>query len=102
MHGVLPRSMSEGLRGKAPDQLSPYEALLRSFAHFQRVNPEEHAPARAGLEQAVQKAPGHADCWALRSMLYKEEYTHGFNVRPDPLGRALAAARRAVEAAPSN
>ncbi|MFY9530711.1 MAG: protein kinase [Candidatus Acidiferrales bacterium] len=102
MHGVLPRSMSEGLRGKAPDQLSPYEALLRSFAHFQRVNAEEHAPARAGLEQAVQKAPGHADCWALLSMLYKEEYTHGFNVRPDPLGRALAAARRAVEAAPSN
>ena len=35
-------------------------------------------------------------------MLYREEYNHGFNVRPDPLGRALAAARRAVDAAPSN
>ena len=32
----------------------------------------------------------------------REEYAHGFNPKPDPLGRALAAARRAVEIAPSN
>jgi Flp pilus assembly protein TadD len=38
----------------------------------------------------------------MLSMLYREEYTHRFNVRTDPVGRALAAARRAVEAAPSN
>ena len=101
-HGVLPRTMSEALRQQDPDQLSPYEALLRSFAHFQRVSAEEHAPARAGLERAVERAPGNADCWAMLSLLYKEEYTHGFNLRPDPLGRAFAAARRAVEAAPSN
>ena len=35
-------------------------------------------------------------------MLYREEYTHRFNLRPDPIERAFAAARRAVEAAPSN
>ena len=34
--------------------------------------------------------------------VYRDEHTHGFNVQPDPLGRALAAAHRAVEAAPSN
>jgi tetratricopeptide (TPR) repeat protein len=38
----------------------------------------------------------------MLSMLYREEYTHGFNLRPDPIGRSFAAARRAVEAAPSN
>ena len=38
----------------------------------------------------------------MLSMLVRDEYTHGFNIRPDPLGRAMAAARRAVEAAPSN
>jgi TolB-like protein/Tfp pilus assembly protein PilF len=101
-HGVLPHTMSEVLRNRSPDQLTPYEAVLRSFAHFQRVNAEEHAAARAGLERAVQQAPGNADCWAMLSMMYKEEHTHGFNLRPDSLGRALAAARRAVEAAPSN
>src|SRR4029077_5160434 len=44
----------------------------------------------------------YADGWAMLSMLYREEYTHGFNAKPDPVGRAHAPARRAVEAAPSN
>lgn len=100
--GVLPHSMSEALRNRDPGELSPYEAVLRSFAHFRRLNAGEHAAARAALERAVQQAPGQADCWAMLSMLYREEYAHEFNVRPDPLGRALAAARHAVEAAPSN
>jgi TolB-like protein len=101
-HGVLPRSMSEALRTREPSRLSPYEAVLRSFAHFQRVSAEEHAPARAALERAVQRAPNYADAWAMLSLIYKEEFTHKFNLRPDPLGRALAAAQRAVERAPSN
>ena len=33
--------------------------------------------------------------------LYKEEYAHEFNLRPDPLGRAYNAARRVIEAAPA-
>jgi TolB-like protein/tetratricopeptide (TPR) repeat protein len=101
-YGVLPHIMSEALRNRDPEQLTPYEAVLRSFAHFPRLSAEEHAAARAGLERAVQQAPGYADCWAMLSMLVREEYTHGFNIRPDPLGRALTAARRAVEVAPSN
>jgi TolB-like protein/cytochrome c-type biogenesis protein CcmH/NrfG len=101
-HGVLPYSMSQTLRNKNPDELSPYEALLRGFAYFKHVNAADHAGARAALEKAVQQASGNADCWAMLSMLYREENNHGFNVRPDPVGRALAAARRAVDAAPSN
>ncbi len=57
-HGVLPHTMSEALRNQDPNLLSPYEAVLRSFAHFQRVNAEEHAAARAALERAVQQTPG--------------------------------------------
>jgi serine/threonine protein kinase len=101
-YGVLPHAMSEVLRVSNPEQLTPYEAVLRSFAHFPRLSAEEHAAARAALERAVQQASSNADCWAMLSMLYREEYTHGFNLRPDPLGRAFAAARLAVEAAPSN
>lgn len=100
--GVLAQTMSEALRSRAPDQLSPYEALLRSFAYFQRIDPEEHALVRAALERAVEQAPSHANAWAILSILYREEYTHGFNLLPDPLGRAFAAARRAIEIAPSN
>lgn len=100
--GILPHSMTEALRSRDPETFTPYEALLRSFGHHQRLNAAEHAVARAALERAVQQPPGRGDCWAMLSWLYREEYTHGFNLQPDPLGRALAAARRAVDAAPSN
>jgi serine/threonine protein kinase/tetratricopeptide (TPR) repeat protein len=100
--GVLPHNMTEALRNRDPETFTPYEALLRSFGHNQRVNAVEHAVARTALERAVQQPPDRADCWAMLAWLYREEYTHGFNLRPDPLGRALAAARRAVDTAPSN
>jgi len=102
MHGVLPRSMSEAVRSRTPDQLSPYEAVLRSFAYFERVTAEELAAARAGLELAVVKAPAYADAWALLALLCAQEYGQGFNLQPDALASGAAAARRAVEAGPSN
>jgi serine/threonine protein kinase/tetratricopeptide (TPR) repeat protein len=101
-YGVLPRNMGEALRNRDLKQLTPYEAVLRSFAHFPRLSAAEHAASEAGLERAVRQAPGYADAWAMLSMLYREEYTHGFNLKSDPIGRAHAAARRAVEVAPSN
>jgi TolB-like protein/DNA-binding winged helix-turn-helix (wHTH) protein len=101
-HGVLARSMSEALRSRDPADLSAYEAVLRGFAYFQRVSAGEHVTVRAALEHAVEQAPGYADAWAMLSLIYKEEFTHRFNLLPDPLDRALAAAQRAVEIAPSN
>jgi TolB-like protein len=102
IQGVLPRNMTEALRNLDPEKLTPYEALLRSFGHHQRLTATEHSAARAVLERAVQQPPDRGDCWAMLSWLYREEYTHGFNPRPDPLGRALTAARRAVDASPTN
>jgi tetratricopeptide (TPR) repeat protein len=100
--GVLARSISETVRGKDPGQLSPYEALMRGFGYHHRLNPGEHAEAREALERAVEQVPGNADCWAMLSWIYSHEYGHGFNARPGSLDRALAAARRAVDLAPSN
>ena len=102
MHGVLPHAMSETLRGRDPKGLSPYEAVLRAFGYIERITAAEHSDVRAILEAAVEGAPEHADCWAMLSFMYAEEHKHGFNERPDPLGRALDAARRAVAMAPSD
>ena len=102
MNGILPRSMSEVVSRRDPLQLTPYEALLRSFTYYARFTPEEHAGARAALERTVEQAPGHADCWAMLSLVYTDEFRTGFNIRPDSLGRGLQAARRAVELAPTN
>jgi tetratricopeptide (TPR) repeat protein len=102
VHGILPRSMSAELRSRAPEQLSPYDAVLRSFGYFERVTAEELTAARSGLELAVQKAPGSADAWAMLALMCVQDHGQGFKLRVDSLASGLAAARRAVEAGPSN
>jgi serine/threonine protein kinase len=101
-YGVLPHSMSEILRSKADDELTPHEAVIRAFGYYERFTPAEHAQVRNILEIAVRRAPNHSGAWAALSNIYLQEHAQGFNVQPDPLGRALAAARRSVDAAPSN
>jgi TolB-like protein/Flp pilus assembly protein TadD len=101
-YGVLPHSMSQTVRSKPLEQLSPYEALLRSFCYAERVTAEEHAEAKAGMERAVQQAPAHSDCWAMMSIMLADEYGHGFGAARETLEGALTAARRAVDADPSN
>jgi non-specific serine/threonine protein kinase len=102
MNGVLPHTMSELIRNRPVDELSPYEAMLRGFGYYVRLDAHDHAEARACLEKALVEDPGNADCWALLSVMYAEEHKHGFNVKPDSLDRSLEAARKAVAIAPSN
>ena len=66
--------MSEFLRSKSSDQLSPYEAGLRSFGYYERLTAEEHAIARTCLERAIQQLPNYADGWAMLSIIYTDEY----------------------------
>ena len=46
--------------------------------------------------------PGYADAWAALANLYLDEHRYNYNSRPDPLNRALDAARRAVSLDPAN
>jgi TolB-like protein/Tfp pilus assembly protein PilF len=102
INGVLPRSMCEVVCSRSPDQLSPYEAVLRSFRYFDRVTPDELVSARSCLELAVEKAPTYADAWAMLAVLCVQDYAQEFNCQSDSLKRGATAAQRAVEAAPSN
>jgi TolB-like protein len=100
-HGILPHTMGESIRSKNPEQLSPYEAVLRCFSYAERISPDEHAIARSALERAVEISPTYAYAWALLSLTIKDEFESGFNPKPDSLERMLKTARRAVELDPS-
>src|ERR1700761_1961923 len=100
--GILAHSMTEALRSRDPESLTPYEALLRSFGFHQHVTAEEQLAGVVALERAVKQEPDRADCWAMLSWLYRAEYSHNYNPRPASLARSLDAARRAVALAPSN
>ena len=101
-YGALVHSMSESLRGRRAGEYSPHEAVLRAFGYQERFTLEEHAEVREILEAAIARAPDHSDCLAELSCIYWHEYVFGYNPRPDPLGRALAAVQRAVASAPTN
>ncbi len=94
--------MSESLRGRTAGEYSAHEAVLRAFGYWERVTREEHAEVREILEAAVARTPDHSDCLADLSLIYWHEYAFGYNVKPDPLGRARAAAQRAVASAPTS
>ena len=101
-YGALVHSMSESLRGRSAGQYSAHEAVLRAFGYWERMTPEEHEEVRDILEAAVAVAPDHSDCLAELAMIYWHEYAYGYNLEPDPLGRARAAAQRAVASAPTS
>ena len=97
------RSISDAVRSREPGQLSPYEALMRGFGYHHRLTPGRACRGARGAgtgRRTVRRS--NADCWAMLSWIYSHEHAHGFNPRPGSLDRALAAARRAVDLAPSN
>ncbi len=95
--GVLTRSLGALAKAKPVETLTAHECVLRTFAYWQQVRPDEHAEVRRALEQALQREPDHAEALACLSRLYLDEFRFGFNVQPDALDRALSAAQRAVE-----
>lgn len=99
--GVLIRTMAESVRDKPVEEMTALDAVFLTFGYWQRMTAEDHARTREALERVVETDPGSADAWASLAMMYCEEHKHGYNVRPDPLGRALQTARRAVDIDPT-
>jgi TolB-like protein len=95
-HGVLPHTMSEALRDKKPEEMSPLEAVFAGFRWSERATLKEYLTARVATERAVQIAPGYSYGWAMLSLLLTSEFRSP-NRQPDSLDRALQAARKAVE-----
>ena len=102
--GVLPHSISETLAKREPRSTEP----VRGSAALLRIPRTRHCPksmpkARDALERAVEIAPGQRELLgqAVDGVQGRAHDTSSMS-RPDPLGRALAAAHRAVETAPSS
>jgi adenylate cyclase len=102
-YGVISRARFAAIKEKPTDSLDAYECVLQVGAYYRdNYVAAEHVKVRACLERAVKSDPGYADAWALLSEIYIDEYRFNYNPRPNPLDRALEAARRAVDADPAN
>lgn len=95
--GVVARTLANTTRDKDVDSMTPYEAILQLSLYMQTSRPEMHLKARQALEHAVSVDPSNSNVWASLAVIRIQEYMHGYNELPDSQGRALVAARRAVE-----
>ncbi|HBY64113.1 MAG TPA: hypothetical protein DEH78_30185, partial [Solibacterales bacterium] len=100
--GVLVRAMSEELRRKPDEELTPHDAVLLACGFQFNVTAESHLRARTALERAVVAEPNDGTCWSWLAMMFFHEMNHGFNRQPDPIGRCLAAAQKGVDVAPTS
>jgi adenylate cyclase len=101
--GVISRSRFAEVKDKPTDSLDAYECVLRAAAYYRdNWSEQEHAELRDGLDRVVKSDPGYADAWAWLSAIYLDEVRFNYNLRPNPLDRAVHAAQRAVAADPTS
>ncbi|MGK2924189.1 MAG: TIR domain-containing protein [Lysobacterales bacterium] len=101
-YGALMRHLSAPVLELQPEDMSPYEALIRSFVYRMRINRADHLITRRALELAVERAPHNANLWAARAFIHLEEYTNQFNKQVDSLDQGIRCARRAAEIDPQS
>jgi Flp pilus assembly protein TadD/TolB-like protein len=100
--GIL--SVLDGGR-EAQMPATAYGCVLRARGYYERYTAAEHAEVRACLEETVTRVPQYSDAWAMLAFVYNDEDRNGYNIRisrAESSQRALAAAERAVNLAPSS
>jgi TolB-like protein len=95
--GVLARSMARSIGQTSIDDPNEQQLIVQMWGFQHDPTPPRHEELRATIERQVELHPNSAEAWADLANLYVVEHALLFNPRPDPLGRALRAARRAVE-----
>ena len=96
-NGALVRSMVASLRDKPLEDHSPFELVIRYESYNQRHRRDEHAPLRDALDASLARHPAESEAWACLAGLIIAEPLRGYNPRPDSIGRAREAVRRALE-----
>lgn len=89
------------LRGR-PALDARTRCIVQAYDYWNSPTIAAHGAVRDCLEAVTARDSKAATAFANLCYFYLDEYRAGYNPRPDPLDRALAAARRAVEIAPES
>ncbi|WP_395679211.1 hypothetical protein [Inquilinus sp.] len=102
-YGAIYDDRITGLTGGVPEQFSSYECVLLFYAYWRRTERALYPSVRGCLERTIVDDPDYADAWAALALVYADQVRFGMqpgSIGPDPLGRALPLAQRAVMLAP--
>jgi len=104
-YGVIFHADAARMAEAPPNDWTAYACTLAYYAYRANLRPQTHRAVTACLQQATQQFPNYATAWALLSLTYLDEVRFRYSVdagSTPPLGRALDAARRAVDLDPQN
>jgi adenylate cyclase len=104
-YGAIQSDRARDADGQAPELLGSYAAVLLFYAYWRTFDRAMIEAVRVGLEHAVAAEPDYAEALACLSLVYSNAHRFRHPIAtsdPDPMGRALALALRAVELAPSS
>jgi adenylate cyclase len=104
-YGAIQADRARDADGQAPELLGSYAAVLMFYAYWRTFDRAMIEAVRVGLERAVASEPDYAEALACLSLVHSNAFRFGHPIGapdPDPRGRALALALRAVELAPSS
>ncbi|MCW8874082.1 MAG: hypothetical protein OQK01_15850 [Xanthomonadales bacterium] len=102
LHGVIYATQSKRNVHRPTASLNAYECLSVALAYDRHLSPDYHLRARESLERAIELDPNFDEAWSHLSWIYTDEQIFGFNPLPNPMERALTAARKAIELNPDN
>jgi TolB-like protein len=103
-YGVIFNNVARDTDGTLPDNFISYDWVIRFYQYCRSYERALFEPVRAGLEQAIVSDPCYAEAFACLSRAYTNAFRFGHDVSgvtADPLQRALALARSAIELAPN-
>ncbi len=104
-YGALFDERLRALEAAGSATLTAYGCVLRFYRYWRRLERGGYASVRAGLEQAVEADPSHAEALACLSLMCTDAVRAGLRKqegRPDrdEAARAMELARRAVALSP--
>ena len=105
LHPIGTVATRERLRTTDRPGFARYHCVLEAGDYLRSFAVARHAGARACLEEAIATDPGFASGFATLARVYLREHQFGIPGRPDdtpPLGRATAAAERAIALNPNS
>jgi tetratricopeptide (TPR) repeat protein len=105
LHPIGTVATRERLRTTDRPGFAHYHCMLEAGDYLRSFAVARHAGARACLEEAVAADPGFASGFATLARVYLREHQFGIPGRSDdtpPLGRATAAAERAIAINPNS
>jgi adenylate cyclase len=103
-YGVIFNNIASDAEETWPGSLISYDWVIRFYQYWRSYDPTLFESVRTGLEQAIVSDPHYAEAFACLSQMYSNAFRFGHDVSgftADPLHRALALARRAIDLAPN-